>query len=199
MWQQYANRRFNEQVPRNQHSVPRFWLNHFADGRKRAYLANAKTGTWSSRPVSTKRIAAYERLYDIEIYGAEISFEQMFAFWEDKAAKLISEIKGQAAKDMRSGEMGYKHGINLFINEPYRRWVLSYFFALSYLRSEPLLSSVIEETTKRTKDIEQELNVQVGDHFPKQVAFSILYGNIERQDTQIHYKFGSPITEKIAF
>lgn len=199
LWHQSANRGLNSQISRDQHSVPRFWLNKFADGRKRAYLINVKNDIWPYKPMSTRQMSVNDRLYDLEICGVEISFEQMFAFWEDKASKLIFEVKGQAERDLRSGVMRYNQGVELFVNDPYRRWVLSYFFALSHLRSEWLLSKTIEEAAKMKKAKERELNVQVGDHLPKQVAFNVLYGDIERQDDQLHCQFGSPIIEKLAF
>lgn len=81
-----------QQQPKDQHTVPRFYLSGWADADKRITCLNRSTGHMSSR--SPKRTTIQEDFYTLEMESGEMSYviENMMAWVEDSAARAIRKI-----------------------------------------------------------------------------------------------------------
>lgn len=81
-----------DQQPKDQHTVPRFYLSAWADDEKKIACLNRTTGYRSAR--SPKRTTIQEDFYTLELDSGEMSYviENMMAWVEDSAARAIRQI-----------------------------------------------------------------------------------------------------------
>ena len=101
-----------EQQPKDQHTVPKFYLSAWADAEKRLTCLNRSTGHTSSR--SPKKTTIQEDFYTLEMESGEMSYviENMMAWVEDSAARAIRRvIEAPEAID----EVGVRDAMSAFI------------------------------------------------------------------------------------
>ena len=161
----------NAQITRNQHYVPKFWQKRFADG-KYVTLVNLTYELDDDRFMrkrSIRRVARVRDLYNVRS-GDQIRslYEEYFAYLEDHVAKLLFEMDQQGTK--------------VIIGDPFSRWLISQFLAVSHLRTEMIIDITANRAKEMKEEKEEELGILLPESTTQLMTFQALFGREELED-----------------
>ena len=161
----------NVQITRNQHYVPKFWQKRFADNKYVA-LVNLTYGLEDRRFIrrtSIRRVAWVKDLYNV-YSGDKIHspYEEYFAYLENHVARLFSTMDIQ--------------GTGILASDPFSRWLMAQFLAVSNLRTEMIIESTANRAKELKQEKEKELDILLPESTTQLMTFQALFGKEELVD-----------------